>query len=206
MLGSEVRQIAAHNELLVVNDTAPPIKAAYPPLAVLKQKYVSPEFSTPKVFYLGEIDDDFKFAEDTQTNGKINSATQYPSPAEGENVSQKRTILDDQTLEIIIEEAVEEILDENLDLTETEETKMKNEEEYLTDAEDIGSRVSVADLDKDAEQTENSPVILSKEIEDESETDSETDADALDGLSDDVRAAHRELEARAEMEVSRSIF
>jgi type IV secretion system protein VirD4 len=206
MLGSEVRQIAAHNELLIVNDTAPPIKAAYPPLAVLKQKYVSPKFSMPKVTYLGDIDDDFKFAEDTQTNDKINSAAQYPSPADGENSSQKSTILEDQTLETIIEEAVEEIFDENTDFTETEETNMEIEEEYLTDAEDIGSRVSVADADEDTVQPENLPVILSKEIEDESAADSEAEADTLCDLSDDVRAAHRELEARAEMEISRSIF
>ena len=160
----------------------------------------------PKVFYLSDIDDDFKFAENAQNNGKINSAIQYPSAADEENDSQKRTTLDDQTLETIIEEAVEEIFDENTDFTETEETNMEIEEEYLTDAEDIGSRARVTNSDEDAGQTENSSVILSKEIEDESAADSKAEADALDGLSDDVRAAHRELKARAEMEVSRSIF
>lgn len=206
MLGSEVRQIAAHNELLIVNDTAPPIKAAYPPIAVFKQKYISPKFSMPKVFYLGDIDTDFKFAESSQTNDEINSSTQYSSPAAEENDSQNRIILDDKTIETVIEEVVEEIFDENPNFTETEETNMETAEEYLTDEEDIASRVRAADSDEAAEQTGSSAVVLSKEFENQAETESETDADVLDGLSDDVRAAHRELNARAEMEISRSIF
>ena len=63
-----------------------------------------------------------------------------------------------------------------------------------------------AESEKAAAQSESSTVILSKEIENQAEPESDAESDALDGLSDDVRAEHRELKARAEMEVSRSIF
>jgi len=200
MFGSEVRQIAAHQELLIVNDTAPPIKASFPPLAVLKQKYVSPEFSLPKVLYLGDIDGDFKFAENEQVNFESNP-TISEKKAEANN-SPNQPILDEETFEKIVDETVDEILEENPDLIETEETNMKKEE-YLTDEEDIASRASVADVQKTEIKTESSPVVLSKEIENKEESDA--DSGVLDGLSDDVRAAHRELDARAQ-EISRSMF
>lgn len=201
MLGSEVRQIAAHKELLIVNDTAPPIKAAYPPIAVLKQKYVSPNFSMPKILYLGDIDADFKFAENTQAN--FQNGSKHSNIRENNNPNE--TILDDETFENIIEEVVEEIIDENSIFTD-EEINMETEEEYLNEKEDIGSRMREAESEKATAQTENSTVILSREIENQAEPEPDAESDALDGLSDDVRAEHRELKARAEMEVSRSIF
>lgn len=57
----EIRQIAPHGELLVINDTAPPIRAAYPPLAVLREKFVSPKFPERSPAYLGDIDKRFAF-------------------------------------------------------------------------------------------------------------------------------------------------
>jgi hypothetical protein len=200
MFGSEVRQIPAHKELLIVNDTAPPIKAAYPPIGVLKQKYTSPEYKMPKVLYLGDIDADFKFAENTQVDFENNSTTS-DSRVE-ENDSPNERILDETTFEKIAEETVEEFFEENPDFIETEETNMKNEEEYLTNEEDIASRVSDADLNETEMNTENSPVVLSKEIENKEESDADTDV--LDNLSNEVRAAHRELEVRA-LEISRSV-
>ena len=202
MLGSEVRQIAAHKELLIVNDTAPPIKAAYPPIAVLKQKYASREFSMPKVLYLGDIDADFKYAENTQAN--FQSGSEYSNT--GGNNTPNRTILDDETFENIIEEVVEEIFNENPIFSENEEINMETEAELLHEKEDIGSRMREAESEKAASQTENSTVILRKEIQNQSEPELDAESDALEGLSDDVRAEHRELKARAEMEVSRSIF
>lgn len=202
MLSSEVRQIAAHKELLIVNDTAPPIKAAYPPIAVLKQKYVSPKYAMPKVLYLGDIDADFKFAENTQA--KVQSGLEHSNI--GANNKPNRTILDDVTFENIIEEVVEEIFNENPIFMENEEIHMENEEQFSTDKKDIASRMREAESEKAAAQSESSTVILSREIENQSETESDAESDTLCGLSDDVRAEHRELKARAEMEVSRSIF
>jgi type IV secretion system protein VirD4 len=208
MSAAEVRQIAAHSELLILSDTAAPIKAAYPPIAVLKQKYVSPEYSMPKVHYLGDIDENFKFAESTHSNGEIDRAAHHSSPAAEEDARSKRTISGDKTLENIIEEAVEEFFNENPWFTEAARKNMKTEENLTEeDDDDIASPVRVAELNEPTEQTESSPVTLSREIENKAEIESVTDAGgALDGLSDDVRAARRELEARAEMEVSRSVF
>lgn len=201
MFGSEIRQIPAHKELLIVNDTAPPIKAAYPPIGVLKQKYTSPEYKLPKVIYLGDIDAAFKFAENTQVNFENNST--HSHPAIEKNDSSNQVILDEETFEKIAEETVEEFFDENPDFIETEETNMKNEEEYLTDEEDIASRVSSADLKESEMNIESSPVVLSKEVENKEESD--VDSDVLNDLSDNVRAAHREFEVRA-MEIGRSAF
>ena len=67
MHAGEVRQIAAHKELLIVNDTAPPIKAAYPPMAVLKDKFTSTEYGKPDVLYLGDIDARYNFGEGLET-------------------------------------------------------------------------------------------------------------------------------------------
>ncbi|HRH44151.1 MAG TPA: type IV secretory system conjugative DNA transfer family protein [Pyrinomonadaceae bacterium] len=199
MFGSEIRQIPAHKELLIVNDTAPPIKAAYPPIGVLKQKYTSPEYKLPKVIYLGDIDDDFKFAENTQVNFENNST--HSHPAIEKNDSSNQVILDEETFEKIAEETVEEFFDENPDFIETEETNMKNEE-YLTNGEDIASRVSSADLKESEMNIESSPVVLSKEVENKEESD--VDSDVLNDLSDNVHAAHREFEVRA-MEIGRSV-
>ena len=202
MHAGEVRQIAAHQELLIVNDTAPPIKAAYPPIAVMKQKHFSPVYGTPKVIYLGDIDAGFKFAE----NDEINSEMQNPVSAGKENKISNQTTLDDETNENIIQEAVDEIFKENAILTETEETNMENQTEYLTDQEDIGSRVRTAESEATAAQPENSTVVLTREIENPPEFQTDEDSDRLDGLSDEVRLAFRELDARAEMEITRSVF
>ncbi|MGH9945823.1 MAG: type IV secretory system conjugative DNA transfer family protein [Pyrinomonadaceae bacterium] len=56
MFASEIRQIAAHSEVLIVSDTAPPIRAAYPPLAVLPQFYSAKRKSSPSEVHLGDID------------------------------------------------------------------------------------------------------------------------------------------------------
>ncbi|MBX3290018.1 MAG: type IV secretory system conjugative DNA transfer family protein [Acidobacteria bacterium] len=59
MQASEVRQIARHSEVLILSDTAPPIRAAYPPLAVLKSSYAAKRKGSPKEIHLGDIDPAF---------------------------------------------------------------------------------------------------------------------------------------------------
>ena len=56
MLASEIRQIAAHSEVLIVSDTAPPIRAAYPPLAVLPLSQPAKQKGAPRELHLGDID------------------------------------------------------------------------------------------------------------------------------------------------------
>ena len=70
MYPNEVRQIAPHCELLILNDTVPPIKAAYPPLTLSKQKFHSPVFPIPQVVNLGDLDPCF----DSNTNPVPTSA------------------------------------------------------------------------------------------------------------------------------------
>lgn len=205
MFGSEVRQIPAHKELLIVNDTAPPIKAAYPPIAVLKRKYVSPEYELPKVLYLGDIDADFKIGRTLPVEFAGGSTISNSQTEAKDNSGQ--IILDDETIDQISEEIVEEFLAENRELIENEETSgevanMENEE-YLTDEEDLASRVSIDTLKKSEMNAENSPIILSKEVEFQTESDPE--AGVLDNLGDDVRSDIRELNARAREMKGRAI-
>ena len=56
MHASEIRQIARHLEVLIIRDTAPPIRAAYPPLAVLKNSYEAKQKGLPRETHLGDID------------------------------------------------------------------------------------------------------------------------------------------------------
>jgi type IV secretion system protein VirD4 len=59
MLASEIRQIAAHSEVLIISDTAPPIRAAYPPLAVLRNSCAAKQKGSPREIHLGDIDPAF---------------------------------------------------------------------------------------------------------------------------------------------------
>lgn len=59
MHASEIRQIAAHSEVLIVSDTAPPIRAAYPPLAVMKRSQHAVRKGFPRELHLGDIDPAF---------------------------------------------------------------------------------------------------------------------------------------------------
>lgn len=45
--------------LQILNDTAPPIRAAYPPFAVSRKSYVAARRATPRVVHLGDIDETF---------------------------------------------------------------------------------------------------------------------------------------------------
>ncbi len=59
MHASEIRQIARHSEVLIVSDTAPPIRAAYPPYAVLKNAHASKRKASPRGIHLQDIDPAF---------------------------------------------------------------------------------------------------------------------------------------------------
>lgn len=49
---TEVRQMVKHKQCVVVIDTSPPIKASFPPYAVLKQKALAPDFGEPTLVSL----------------------------------------------------------------------------------------------------------------------------------------------------------
>lgn len=63
MHASEIRQIARHSEVLIVSDTAPPIRAAYPIFAISKSVYPAKQKGRPRELHLGDIDPVFSLRE-----------------------------------------------------------------------------------------------------------------------------------------------
>jgi type IV secretion system protein VirD4 len=70
MHASEIRQIAAHSEVLIVSDTAPPIRAAYPPLAVMRHSQQAKRKGSPRELHLGNIDPAFLLTEAADSRSK----------------------------------------------------------------------------------------------------------------------------------------
>lgn len=66
MHASEIRQIARHSEVLIVSDTAPPIRAAYPPFAVMRNGYAAKRKGSPREIHLGDIDPVFLLTSEPQ--------------------------------------------------------------------------------------------------------------------------------------------
>ena len=56
LLPTEIRQTAAHSEVLIVTDTAPPIRAAYPPFAVSKHSLSPVIKGAPQEVHLGDVE------------------------------------------------------------------------------------------------------------------------------------------------------
>ena len=206
MHAGEIRQIAAHKELLIVNDTAPPIKAAYPPLAVLKDKFTTKEYGKPDVLYLGNIDERYDFGEGLERASEIVSN----APFSIEKTSEiDQTITDEQIVQIV-DESVSEVIRENIFLSEIEKDEKADFDEFLTDDEDIASRINAASANSSG-TSKPPPIILSKTIEPEAKPKTVKNKigkllDALNGLSDDVRAAQAEIYDRSLLEINRSVI
>ena len=56
---TEVRQMVKHQQCVVVIDTSPPIKAGYPPYAVLRQRAIAAEYGDPKLVSLLQAEEAF---------------------------------------------------------------------------------------------------------------------------------------------------
>ena len=56
MQPNEIRQTAAHSEVLIISDTAPPIRAAYPHFAVSKKVFPALTKGAPIEIHLGDVD------------------------------------------------------------------------------------------------------------------------------------------------------
>lgn len=76
MHASEIRQIARHSEVLIVSDTAPPIRAAYPPFAVMRKGYAAKRKGSPRELHLGEVDPPFLLTEAAGSGKKPNEDKQ----------------------------------------------------------------------------------------------------------------------------------
>lgn len=203
MHAGEIRQIAAHKELIIVNDTAPPIKAAYPPLALLKQKFEPATYGMPRAFYLGDIDADFRFADSEAVSDTDSVAENQADFVESET---------NEKFENAIFEAVDAVVTEDTIFFDDENNNMKFDTP-LNDKEDVASRINPASIKTAASYDNDHPatVIISKTIENEAETASAENedggiSDALCGLSDDVRRVHQEINSRAKSEINRSVF
>lgn len=59
MQPNEIRQTAAHSEVLIISDTAPPIRASYPPFAVSKYIFPASTKGAPTDVHLGDVDPQF---------------------------------------------------------------------------------------------------------------------------------------------------
>jgi len=57
---TEVRQMQKHQQCVVVIDTSPPIKSAYPPYAVLKQRAIAIEYGKPKLVSLEDAEAEYQ--------------------------------------------------------------------------------------------------------------------------------------------------
>ena len=114
MHSSEIRQIAAHQEVLIVNDTAPPIRAAYLPFAVQTESYIAKAVTKPRAIYLGEIDAmfDLKDTAPTSRNRQLKAGGGLITQAVGQVLSDKKL------LEIVAkdqnpDETIDEFREEN---------------------------------------------------------------------------------------------
>jgi hypothetical protein len=55
---TELRQMVKHTQCVVVIDSAPPIKASYPPFAVQKVRALAPEYSSPRLVSLLQAEEE----------------------------------------------------------------------------------------------------------------------------------------------------
>src|SRR5438105_2085091 len=55
---TELRQMVKHTQCVVVIDSAPPIKASYPPFAVQKARALAPEYGSPRLVSLLQAEEE----------------------------------------------------------------------------------------------------------------------------------------------------
>jgi type IV secretion system protein VirD4 len=215
MHAGEVRQIAPHKELLVVCDTAPPIKAAYPPLAMLKSKFSSREYGKPYAPFLGDIDSRYSLE---QIPASSNTTDSTFVAAEAETVTGQSVQLETATMGQIIDETISEVIDESKIIDdETIETK-PDFETPIADGEDIGSRIAVSSITRPSASINSKlATVLTRTIEADSHkkkkaksnksgANSEANSDILNGLPAEVRAVTQEIYDSSLLKINRSVF
>lgn len=210
MHAGEVRQIAAHKELLIVCDTAPPIKAAYPPLAVMKNKFVAREYGKPRALFLGNVDASFHRE---QPLIEIDSETDF-ADAQSETELEQTAQNQSEQIEQFVDEAVSEAFDETKILNDKTSERETNLDVPLAEDEDVASRITAnSEGGADNSNTSKSVVVLSRTIEANNRlprksktNESGASSDALNDLPGDVRAAYHEIYAPSLIEMHRSVI
>lgn len=190
MLGGEVRQIAAHRELLIVNDTAPPIKAAYPAIGVIKQKYLSPTFDRPHERYLGDIDPSFRFIDVEKESAAVASETSGSKP--GTDRRPVNTSPDDRRVDKIVDDVFEEVGFEHFGTLKNGRTTITLPKVPEGASGDIAAQVGYEMIRDEASGVNNSgeSMFLTKSFEivpDSPGDQNQTRVEALDDLPETVR-------------------
>ena len=212
MHAGEVRQIAAHKELLIVCDTAPPIKAAYPPLAVMKSKFASKEYGKPRAPFLGDIDSVYGF-DQTEIENK---AETIPVASENQTDSvQEEPLAESVNTAQIIDESVSEVFDETTIFADEKSEMETDFDEALTDEEDVASRIKATSANDAGKSKTSVPatVTFTKTIDVDishpkkaKKKKSAVITEALSGLPDEVRAASQEVYDRSLLNINRSVI
>ena len=200
MHAGEVRQIAAHKELLIVSDTAPPIKAAYPPLAVRSAKFQSLNYGKPRLLHLGDIDPTYSLDERQELESDGLDRDKVSAPAGlGED------------LEKHVSDAVDDILtDAAFEENGFEADSIKDLDDPIDDNEDIASRISSSSISALALAETQNPVVLTKSIEPSGSYKSggsgQKLTDVLNNLTEDVREKLQGQYERSLLEMNRSVI
>lgn len=216
MHAGEIRQIAAHKELLVVCDTAPPVKAAYPPIAVMKNKFESKKYGEPRAPLLGDIDSRYRF---DQTEIKNDVEVIAAVPKKEIDSAQKELSDEPVNTERAVKEFVSEVVDAAISAVESgkpdESGKPeKNFDKPLTDAEDVADRINCDSANDVGESniSKQATVVLTKSVnvnisqsKKTGKKKSSANLDALNALPDEVRAASQEIYNRSLINISQSV-
>jgi type IV secretory pathway TraG/TraD family ATPase VirD4 len=79
---TEIRQMVKHQQCVVVIDTSPPIKSAYPPYAVLKQRAIAIEYGEPKLVSLEDAEAEYQKL--IKASGEVRAEATEDTPHHGE--------------------------------------------------------------------------------------------------------------------------
>ncbi len=187
------------------------IKAAYPPLAVMKNKFVAKEYGKPRAPFLGDLDSGYRL----EQTADASDAASIPAAFENETDIEQGAKNQNANLEQVIEESVSEAMS-SAAITQDETNEMKsNLIEPLTDDEDVASRINATWAGGAGKSRISAPatVVLTKTIDADASSPKKAKrkksgaiSDALSGLPDEVRAASQEVYDRSLLNINRSVI
>ncbi|MGH8498745.1 MAG: type IV secretory system conjugative DNA transfer family protein, partial [Methylococcales bacterium] len=203
MHAGEIRQIAAHKELLIVSDTAPPIKAAYPPIAVTPLKFQTPNYGLPRLTHLGDVDPAYRLGEPTESE---NDTSMIGRERDADSLRARH----DVDLQNMVSGVVDSVLTDTVWQSGLEAHDVQGDDEPLEEGEDIASRISSDSIGSILTSQTSEPVVLSKTIEsrtdDNSDTSTKSLTNALNNLTEDLRVSLQAQYDRSIRDMGRSLI